>query len=44
MATMLDRESRREKILSAIQKEARLKVILLYRPCHCKFSAEQAPI
>ena len=28
MATMLDRESRREKILSAIQKEARLKVIL----------------
>ena len=24
---MLDRESRREKILSAIQKEARLKVI-----------------
>ena len=27
MATMLDRESRREKILSAIQKEARLKVI-----------------
>ena len=43
MATMLDRESRREKILSAIQKEARLKVnlstglaighFLLSKPC-----------
>ena len=29
MATMLDRESRREKILSAIQKEARLKVLCI---------------
>ena len=37
MATMLDRESRREKILSAIQKEARLKVRTEDHKAHLEF-------
>ena len=39
MATMLDRESRREKILSAIQKEARLKVRTEDHKAHLEFSS-----